>query len=258
MSDSSPQVDYRGNCHCGAFKFTFKSPELKQGFACNCSFCAENGYLWAFPTDLNIVKGDEKTTLQTYQFGKRTMEHKFCPHCGTSVMARTADGKVGINIRAVADVDLYSLMVSTSDGAKTEPLYQAPEPVAVESLPDGVTAYHGSCQCGAVGYTLLSPANITSATDCNCSICSRDGALWIYPEIATVTFKGLDSLSEYTFARRTTYHGFCKICGVAIRERYDSDRTDVALNIRTLNEFDLAAVELVKLDNKPLLPLYDV
>ncbi|KAJ7648764.1 hypothetical protein DFH06DRAFT_1209535 [Mycena polygramma] len=93
MTDSSPQlVDYRGNCHCGAFKFTFKSPELKQGFACNCSFCAKNGYLWAFPSNLNIVKGDEKTTLQTYQFGKRTMEHKarFFPQSFTAFLQRAS------------------------------------------------------------------------------------------------------------------------------------------------------------------------
>lgn len=89
---------YRGNCHCGAFKFTFTSVELRQAHACTCSFCSkvracpqpgpnadytrrlQNGYLWGFPgADFAVVKGDEETTLKTYEFGKRTMVHKVRP-----------------------------------------------------------------------------------------------------------------------------------------------------------------------------------
>ncbi|KAF8176693.1 Mss4-like protein [Mycena galopus ATCC 62051] len=262
MSTTPQVVEYRGNCHCGAFKFTYKAAELKQAFTCNCSICSKNGYLWAFPAkqeDFTVVKGDENTTLTSYYFGKRTMAHKFCPTCGTSVLGRTVDGRCGINIRALADVDFDSLPVLPSDGAATEPLYQVPEPVAVDNVPESATnVYHGSCQCGAVGYTLLSPDKITSAMDCNCSICSRDGALWTYPPTTAVTFKGLDSLVEYTFGLQTTYHGFCKVCGVAIRERFIAPSTDTALNVRTMNGFDLQGLELIKEDLKSLLPLYEV
>ncbi|KAJ7249197.1 Mss4-like protein [Mycena haematopus] len=260
MSETPQTIEYRGNCHCGAFKFTFKLPELKQAFACNCSICSKNGYLWCFPAkeDFKIVKGDENSTLRSYKFGKGTMAHKFCPTCGTSVMARSLDEKFAINIRALAGVDLDSLLVLTSDGAAKEPLYKVPEPVAVDHVAAGTNVYHGSCHCGAVRYTLLSPDKITTTTDCNCSICSRDAALWIYPLTTNVTFKGLDSLGEYTFGNRTVYHGFCTVCGVAIRERFLAPDPDTALNVRTVHGLDISALDNKKDDGASAPPLYEV
>ncbi|KAJ6512699.1 Mss4-like protein [Mycena sanguinolenta] len=257
---SEPQtIEYRGNCHCAAFKFTFKSPELTTAYGCNCSICAKNGYLWCFPAkeDFTIVKGDENTTLKSYNFGKGNMTHKFCPTCGTSVMARTLDDKFAINMRALADVDFASLPAPISNGALIEPLYKAPEPVAVDNVPAGTNVYHGSCHCGAVGYTLLSPEKITTVTDCNCSICARDGALWTYPLTTSITFKGLDSLGEYTFGKRAVYHGFCKVCGVAICERF-IEGPDTALNVRTMNDFDISALDRTKEDDRSLPPAYEV
>ncbi|KAJ7301614.1 Mss4-like protein [Mycena albidolilacea] len=260
MSESETLIEYRGNCHCGAFKYTFKSAELKQAYACNCSICSKNGYVWGFPAKENftVVKGDVDSTLKSYTFGKHTMAHKFCPTCGTSVMARTPDGKYGINLRALQDLDIESLPVLTSDGAATEPRYEVPEPVAVQHPGDESNVYQGSCHCGAVGYAVLSPEKITTVKCCNCSICSRDAALWIYPPTTTVTFKGLDSLVEYTFGSRTTYHGFCATCGVAIRERFLPPRSDTALNIRTMYGLDLAGLEITKEDNKSAPPAYEV
>ncbi|KAJ7770988.1 glutathione-dependent formaldehyde-activating enzyme [Mycena maculata] len=266
MSDGStaPLIDYRGNCHCGAFKFTFKAPALKQAYACNCSFCSKNGYLWAFPAtseDFVVVKGDEDSTLKTYEFGKHTMAHKFCPTCGTSVMARKHSGPgVGINIRALVDVDTATLEVITSDGAATEPPYQIPEPLAAGPVAEGTTVYTGSCHCGAVGYNVQSPEPITVAAACNCSICHRDAAMWIYVKTTAVSFKGLDSLVEYTFGLKRTYHGFCGTCGVAINERFPTADREwrTALNIRTMNGVDLAAIDLELHDGKAKLPVYQV
>ncbi|KAJ6548824.1 Mss4-like protein [Mycena capillaripes] len=258
MSDAPQPIEYRGNCHCGAFKFTFKTPPLKQAPTCNCSICSKIAYIWAFPVtpeNFTIVKGDEDSTLKSYCFGKGTLAHKFCPTCGTSVMCRSAGGMSGINVH----VDLWSLPVVMSDRAGAEPLYKVPAPVEVGDVPEGSTVYNGSCHCGAVRYTLVSPDKITQATDCDCSICSRDGALWTYPPITAVTYEGLDSLTEYTFGIGTTYHGFCKHCGVAIRERFDlPGDTTTALNVRTINGLDMSALELEKDDGKSLPPPYEV
>lgn len=30
---------YHGGCHCGAFKFAIRIPEMKYVMACNCSIC---------------------------------------------------------------------------------------------------------------------------------------------------------------------------------------------------------------------------
>ncbi|KAJ6548796.1 Mss4-like protein [Mycena capillaripes] len=261
MSDTPNRIEYRGNCHCGAFKFTFNTQPLEQAFTCNCSICFRNGHMWAFSAsdeEFIVVKGDE-SSLKTYHFGKGTLAHKFCPVCGTSVMSRSADGKCAVNIRALAEVDHGSMPLLTSDGAAIEPLYQVPAPVEVGPVAEGSTVYSGNCHCGAVGYTLVSPDKITTVTDCKCSICSRNGALWTYPETTAVTFKGLESLAEYTFATKSTYHGFCMNCGVTIRARFTQPgATDMAVNVRTMDRFDLSAVEIRKWDGKSMLPSYEV
>jgi hypothetical protein len=74
---SAPELQsYHGNCHCGAFKFTVKLPELKSGMTCNCSICSKKGYIWVFPSkeDLEIHRGLDGMT--TYKFGKKSMAHK--------------------------------------------------------------------------------------------------------------------------------------------------------------------------------------
>ncbi|KAJ7133561.1 Mss4-like protein, partial [Mycena epipterygia] len=242
-------VDYRGNCHCGAFKFTLQAPEIKQAFACNCSICSKvSTPLFAFPAGehFTVIEGDEDKTLKSYEFGKRAMAHKFCPTCGTSVMARmhkAVNGQsIAINIRALADVELGSLEVITMDGANLEPAYHVPEPLPARPGAEGTTVYTGNCHCGAITYTLLSPERLSTATYCNCSICSRvrpanDAALWTYPATSTVAYKNEDALVEYTFGKKTTFHGFCGICGVAIRERFVGAGRDqhVALNVRAMN-----------------------
>ncbi|KAJ7681200.1 Mss4-like protein [Mycena rosella] len=263
-TESAQLIDYRGNCHCGAFRFTFKTPEIKQAVACNCSICSRNGYLWAFPAseDFVVVKGDENTTLKTYEFGKHTTGHKFCPTCGTSILARTRNAEaqtLAVNIRALADVDLELLEVLVSDGAATDIPYQAPQPMDAGPVPQGTIAYNGHCHCGAVAYVLLAAEQLVKARACNCSICSRDGVLWIYPPTSKVTFQGLDSMAEYTFASRTVYHGFCKTCGVAIRQRFDQPgRLQTSLNVLTMNGLDLTTLKLGMHDGKRYEPQYAI
>ncbi|KAJ7213156.1 glutathione-dependent formaldehyde-activating enzyme [Mycena pura] len=265
MSDSASLVEYRGNCHCGAFQFTFKSAELKPT-PCDCGICSKNAYLWVrpAPNSFTVVKGDENTTLASYEFGNKELGHKFCPTCGTSVMGRfrqeTRGTTVVLNARALRDVDFASLPQGENyKGSAIGPPYQPPEPVATGPVPKGSTVYNGSCHCGAVAYALLSPAKLTSALECNCSICWRDGALWTYPATANVTFRGLESATEYAFAAKNTQHGFCKRCGVAIYEQWLDDAKQTALNIRTFNNVDLSSMEIEKEDGwGELQPQYEV
>ncbi|KAF7335289.1 GFA domain-containing protein [Mycena sanguinolenta] len=273
MSDTPQSADreYHGNCHCGAFKFKLTVPEIKGGLSCNCSICSKNGYVWTYARQdqFTVVKGDENTTLQSYLFGKREVAHKFCPTCGTSVMevhvAPGSDRPMGVNIRALEGVELDSLKVDLADdGIAMQPPYQMPEPVLTGSVPEGITAYHGSCHCGALAFTLLSAEKITEATFCNCSICHRDGVLWTYHESDTVSWRGMDSAAvEYTFGHRKVFHGFCKTCGVSVfekvRETNTPNDTRTSLNVRTINsELDLGALEMKMWDGKAILPAYQV
>ncbi|KAJ7827631.1 Mss4-like protein [Mycena olivaceomarginata] len=269
MSETSPRIEYRGNCHCGAFKFKLRVSELNEALSCNCSICSKNGYLWTFPErdQFTVVKGDESTTLKSYRFGKQTIMHKFCPTCGTSVMQarmpNCTDARIpimGINIRTLEGVDVDSLKVNAFEGCMAEGApHKVPEPVATGPVSEGSTAYHGNCHCGAVAYTLLAPQKISKVTWCNCSICSRDAALWTYPDTDTITFRGRESATEYTFSSRVAYHGFCKVCGVSVYERFDNSHDPrTALNVRTMHELDVATLEIRLFDGKAMPPVYSV
>ncbi|KAJ7279699.1 Mss4-like protein [Mycena rebaudengoi] len=262
MSET-PLVDYPGNCHCGAFKFILKVPKLEKVLLCNCSICSRNGYLWVFPArpeDLVVIKGDENTTLKGYDFGSRGMTHRFCPTCGTSVLARVhARQSIGVNVRALTDADAFALEEDTFDGAALKPAYEAPTPLAVDPVDKDMQVYTGNCHCGAVKYAVQKDSPVTSALECNCSICYRDAALWIYPLKKLVTVQDTtNALVGYTFAKKTVEHQFCGNCGVALFERYQPRFRTLAINVRTMNDLVLAEVQIEKEDGKKDLPLYEV
>ena len=105
---------YNGNCHCGAFKFHTKIPELKAVLVCNCSLCSRKGFRIAFitPGSSFVVERGEGT-LKEYEFANKQMVLKFCGTCGTGVMAQYHNVPKGmgimINANTLMDVDLWSL-----------------------------------------------------------------------------------------------------------------------------------------------------
>ncbi len=82
------------------------------------------------------------------------------------------------------------------------------DPVA--SLP--AELLQGSCHCGAVRLQL--PAAPLKATDCNCSICRRLGAVWAYYEFGTVRIEGHpEHTADYIQGDRTLRTVRCAHCG---------------------------------------------
>ncbi|RNJ41721.1 aldehyde-activating protein [Mesorhizobium erdmanii] len=73
--------------------------------------------------------------------------------------------------------------------------------------------YKGSCHCGKIAFQFK--AELTGAVRCNCSICSRKGALLcaIPHEDLTVLAWG-DDLGTYTFGNHAMAHRFCRTCGI--------------------------------------------
>jgi hypothetical protein len=76
--------------------------------------------------------------------------------------------------------------------------------------------YHGSCHCGAVKFSYQGE-KIEKGLRCNCSICSRKGAMMTSEVIAGERFK-IDAeqgaLGLYQFGDQTASHYFCKHCGI--------------------------------------------
>lgn len=69
---------YRGNCHCGAYVYEARLPQITSVHECNCSICSKKGYLWVFvgvDDDFRVVKGAD-ADLTSYSFGPQAMFHK--------------------------------------------------------------------------------------------------------------------------------------------------------------------------------------
>ncbi|KZP24972.1 hypothetical protein FIBSPDRAFT_658996, partial [Athelia psychrophila] len=78
--------------------------------------------------------------------------------------------------------------------------------------------YDGNCHCGAVSFTVRIPSLAEyRVSNCNCSICTRNGHHMVYPERQNVVFHtGLDNLTEYRFGSKLAAHRFCKTCGSSV------------------------------------------
>ena len=78
--------------------------------------------------------------------------------------------------------------------------------------------YKSSCHCGKVRLQArLPPLTETHICNCNCSICTKNGYLLVYPKREDVTFlSGEDNLTQYRFASKLKPHMFCKTCGTSL------------------------------------------
>jgi hypothetical protein len=66
--------------------------------------------------------------------------------------------------------------------------------------------YHGNCHCGAFKYSVQLP-ELTSVTECNCTICFRKSYKWVFPDAGQLTIeKGDGTLKDYYFGRKGMAH----------------------------------------------------
>ncbi len=121
-------TSYRGSCHCGAVRFSFRSEEITSGRRCNCSICIRRGIVMSpgyIPPDAFELDGEE--SLAVYQFGDKSVRHYFCKTCGIcpfSAVASLPDGyagsaKVGdrrVNLGCVEGLDPLELEITVIDG----------------------------------------------------------------------------------------------------------------------------------------------
>lgn len=97
-------------------------------------------------------------------------------------------------------------------------------------MSDGMVARQGSCHCGAVKFTVQTPAELTGSR-CNCSICAMKGAVMIYVPLEALTItKGNDALACYRFNTGQAKHRFCSQCGIHCFHQARSDPDKYAVN----------------------------
>ncbi len=109
--------------------------------------------------------------------------------------------------------------------------------------------YKGSCHCGKVAFE--AEGDLGAALSCNCSICSRKGALlWAVP-LDRVRFAGKPGdLGRYMFNRHQIAHRFCTTCGIHTHGENAAQGGDVFINIRCLEGVDLDKVPLHHFDGR--------
>jgi hypothetical protein len=111
--------------------------------------------------------------------------------------------------------------------------------------------YTGGCHCGRVRYQVTT--DLAGVIECNCSICSRRGHwLTFVPADQFQLLQGQDALTDYQFNTHNIHHTFCSVCGVGAFARGTTrdGAPMAAINVRCLDDLDLATVTTTKFDGK--------
>lgn len=113
--------------------------------------------------------------------------------------------------------------------------------------------YQGGCHCGDVRFQVTT--QLTGGMTCNCSICSKTGSVLTFvPDAQFELRSGEDSLTDYQFGKQRLHHLFCKRCGIRsfARGSKPDGTAMIAVNIRCLDDVDLASVPTQQFDGKKL------
>src|SRR5947208_16977174 len=105
--------------------------------------------------------------------------------------------------------------------------------------------YTGSCHCGRIRFEVTT--NLSRASECNCSICRKRG--YLHHMVLPERFRLLAG-AEYQFGTFTARHLFCRHCGVAPFYRPRADPTKYTINVRCLEDVDLATLRIEKFDGR--------
>jgi hypothetical protein len=113
--------------------------------------------------------------------------------------------------------------------------------------------HDGGCHCGRVRFQAT--GDIKEVFDCNCSICTKRGALWAFVKAPQFTLlKGNDALADYQFGKKRIHHRFCASCGIGSYSQGLAPNGDgtFAINVRCLDDLDVAALPRRPFDGKSL------
>ncbi|KAJ5207889.1 hypothetical protein N7449_002268 [Penicillium cf. viridicatum] len=122
--------------------------------------------------------------------------------------------------------------------------------------PTGESSSHsGNCHCGAVrfSFTISPPLHEYPTNSCNCSICTKNGYLLVYPFTKDFTIeRGEDVLKDYRFAEGKVKHQFCGECGSScfIRLPEEGFPPITPINVRLLQDIDIEKLILNKVDGR--------
>lgn len=102
------------------------------------------------------------------------------------------------------------------------------------------------CHCGAVELELKMPAGLENPRRCNCSLCSKRGAIAVSVLLENLrVVKGEDRLTLYQFNTKTAKHYFCSECGIYTHHQRRSNPREFGVNVACLEGVDALELEPV-------------
>jgi len=102
-----------------------------------------------------------------------------------------------------------------------------------------VSTHRLSCHCGAVQIALNLPRGLEELRRCNCSMCSRRGAIAASVALADLKIEqGEDKLSLYQFNTMTAKHYFCSVCGIYTHHQRRSNPHLFGFNVACVEGVD--------------------
>ena len=115
--------------------------------------------------------------------------------------------------------------------------------------------YQGSCHCGAVKFSYHGE-KIDKGLRCNCSICSRKGAM-MTPEMIPEANLQIDAdhadLGLYQFGKKTAKHFFCRHCGIYPFHETARKAGHYRVNLGCIDDLDSSELGVEVFDGKHLL-----
>lgn len=114
--------------------------------------------------------------------------------------------------------------------------------------------YKGQCHCGKIAFE--AEGEIDSVVQCNCSICTKRGALmWFIPREKLSVSTPETNMKTYMFNKRVIQHRFCPVCGCGPFGEGINPATKkpmAAVNVRCLEDVDLSKFKVVQFDGRSL------
>jgi hypothetical protein len=106
----------------------------------------------------------------------------------------------------------------------------------------------GQCHCGAVAFTFDDTPD--AATKCNCSICRKLGATWIYTHPKNVQFtQGMNSNVEYKWGEENLSFHSCATCGATTHWSLNAeDPQKIAVNLNLIDPAKVAHIPVRRFD----------